>query len=89
MYQKKTLRRFTPEQRKLAESCNDLERTLRRMKKLVETTGDLEHDSRALRNSQKLDTTRKKKHDDPDALNEWENDSVTAKMIKAGERLGI
>lgn len=89
MYQKKTLRRFTPEQRKLAEACNELERTLRRMKRLVETTGDLEHDSRALRNSQRINATRKKTPDDDHALDEWEKNSVTAKLIKAGERLGV
>lgn len=78
-----------PEQRKLAESCNDLDRTLKRLKKTVDTMGSLEMDSRALANSKRIDSTRKKQPDDPNALDDWEANSVQAAMIKTAERHNI
>ncbi len=45
MYQKRTLRRMRPLQRRLAVQCNDLERALRRLRKLVEEMGTVEDDA--------------------------------------------
>ena len=45
MYQKKTLRRMSPNRRRLAEAANEVERGLRKMQKLVDLMEELEQDA--------------------------------------------
>lgn len=87
MYQKKTLRKMSPEQKRLALVVNDLEKQIRTLKKMVETTGSLEFDSKALRSARQLnDSTRKKNPKEDYPLEDWEKDSVKAQSIKVLEK---
>ena len=45
MYRKATLRKMQPQQRKIAETVNDMEKVTRRLKKVVELLGPVEEDA--------------------------------------------